>query len=105
MVLIVVFMVLSEAWSKVDSVILDSYHGSICGVNFLADMGHRYIALVNAPPEASGSYEERMGYLDTIQHDPGSDDSGVHIACPHRGEVPLILPRLEDSKRYAAPVF
>ncbi|EOS62911.1 MULTISPECIES: LacI family DNA-binding transcriptional regulator [unclassified Anaerotruncus] len=55
-----------EAWSKVDSVILDSYHGSICGVNFLADMGHRYIALVNAPPEASGSYEERMGYLDTM---------------------------------------
>ena len=43
--------------------------------------------------------------LNPLQHDPGSDDSGVHIACPHRGEVPLILPRLEDSKRYHTDIL
>jgi len=52
-----------SAWSKIDSVILDSYHGAICAVDYLAKHGHRHIALLNSPKESSGSYEEREGYL------------------------------------------
>lgn len=56
-----------EAWSKVDSVVLDSYQGSIVAVDMLAKLGHKCIALINAPQEASGSYEERAGYLDALR--------------------------------------
>lgn len=56
-----------EAWSKVDSVILDNYRGTVCAINYLAKLGHRNIALINAPQEASGSYEERMGYADAMK--------------------------------------
>lgn len=56
-----------SAWSKIDSVILDSYHGTACAVNYLAERGHRHIALLNSPKESSGSYEEREGYLDALR--------------------------------------
>ena len=56
-----------EAWSKVDSVILDNYQGTVCAIHYLAKLGHREIALINAPQEASGSYEERMGYMDSMK--------------------------------------
>ena len=56
-----------EAWSKVDSVILDNYQGTVCAIHYLAKLGHREIALINAPQEASGSYEERMGYMASMK--------------------------------------
>lgn len=56
-----------EAWSKVDSVILDNYQGTVCAIEYLSKLGHRDIALINAPQEASGSYEERMGYADAMK--------------------------------------
>lgn len=56
-----------EAWSKVDSVIIDSYHSAYSAVRMLAKMGHVHIALLNSPPDCSGSYEERKGFLAAME--------------------------------------
>lgn len=56
------------AWSRVDSVILDSYQSIVDAISYLAKLGHQNIALLNAPSEASGSYEERIGYMDTMKN-------------------------------------
>ena len=57
-----------SAWSKIDSVILDSYRAAICAVDYLVERGHRHIALLNSPKESSGAYEERLGYLDAMRN-------------------------------------
>ena len=74
-----------EAWSKVDSVIMDNYQGTRCAIEYLAKLGHRNIALINAPREASGSYEERMGYMDAMK--------GLGLACEERRILPGNLKR------------
>lgn len=55
-----------QAWSKIDSVILDSYYNAYNAVEYLAELGHKCIALCNAPSQYSGSLEETRGYLDAL---------------------------------------
>ncbi len=84
-----------SAWSKVDSVILDSYHSAVCAVDYLVAHGHQHIALLNSPKESSGAYEEREGYLDTMRkHGLEADEKYILPTDLHRSDGAKLIHKI-----------
>ncbi len=57
----------SGTWALTDSVVPDVYRSVLMAVDYLYSRGHRDIAFINSPLNATGAFEGRMGYLDAMQ--------------------------------------
>lgn len=64
----------------VDTIWVDSAAGIDLAVNYLAERGHRKVALVNGPPDTPTSWEKRAGFERAVATFP-SPLEGIVVSC------------------------